>query len=167
MVGSAEGQGSVLKQGTLATIDGLSIFKPPYARVTAIDMKKGEHLWVAPLGNGPRDHPLLKGLNVPPMGAAYWRGSVLVTKSLLFVAVSRVLPNGSRDPQPWEKWADPDEEQNVIYVFDKKSGAILRQVDVGSTSAGAPMTYLYEGKQYIVVAIGSGPTSELVALSLP
>ena len=51
-------------------MDGLPIFKPPYARVTAFDMNTGEHLWTAPVGNGPRNHPALKGLDLPPLGDA-------------------------------------------------------------------------------------------------
>src|SRR5207247_9124568 len=69
-------------QPRAAEIDGLSIFKPPYARITAIDMNKGTHVWMSPLGSGPRNHPLLQGLNVPPLGDFVDGESVLVTKTL-------------------------------------------------------------------------------------
>jgi quinoprotein glucose dehydrogenase len=142
----------------LMSIDGLPIFKPPYSRVTAIDMNSGEHRWMAAIGNGPRRHPLLKGVDVPPLGEAFQAGvSALVTKTLLFV---------SGEPRPTE-WSDPDASRKVIFAFDKESGALLRAIELDAVSAAAPMTYLHGGKQYIVVATGSGPASELVALSLP
>jgi quinoprotein glucose dehydrogenase len=148
-------------------IDGLSIFKPPYARVTAIDMNTGEHLWMTPLGNGPRDHPLLKDLHLPPLGDAVDRASVLVTKTLLFVNASHVGLNGLPQRPAWAKYGDADAERKLLYVFDKQSGHVLRAVDLDGFSAAAPMTYLHRGKQYVVVAVGAGKTSELVALSLP
>ena len=151
----------------LVTIEGLSIFKPPYARVTAIDMNKGEHLWVSPLGNGPRNHPLLKDLNLPPLGDGIHRASVLVTKTLLFVNVSRVANNGLPEPRTWVQWQDPDAEQKLILAFDKSTGKLLREIELDGLSAAAPLTYLHGGKQYLVVAVGGGKTSEVVALSLP
>ena len=142
----------------LDTIDGLSIFKPPYSRVTAIDMNKGEHLWMAPLGNGPRSHPLLKGLNLPPLGDEQQNGiSVLVTKTVLVVSARAA---GS-------KWGDADAMRKLLYVFDKASGTLLRAIEMDGLAASAPMTYLHQGKQYVVTAVGSGPSSELLALSLP
>ena len=63
---------------------GLPITKPPYGRITAIDLNTGEHLWMVPNGDGPRDHPALKDLNLPPLGHM-GRAAPLVTKTLLFV----------------------------------------------------------------------------------
>ena len=150
-------------------VDGLPIFKPPYARVTAIDMNEGDPLWVAPLGDGPRAHPLLRDLDLPKLGAAYSRGSVLVTKSLLFVAVSRIGSFGPPEfpTETWEEFVDPAETGKLMYVFDKQSGELLREIAFDSNSAAAPMTYMHGGKQYVVVAMGAGTDSELVALSLP
>ena len=82
----------------LETIEGLSIFKPPYSRVTAIDLNTGEHRWMAPVGDGPRDHPLLKGLNVPPLGERLQGISVLVTKTLVFVSVIPSQPHSRQRP---------------------------------------------------------------------
>ena len=146
------------------TIDGLPLFKPPYSKVTAIDMNKGEHLWMAPLGNGPRNHPLLKDLQLPPLGDAVHGGSVLVTKTLLFVTVTNLQWNGAPAPPAWAQWGDPDADQKVMYVFDKQAGDLLRVIKLDGQSAAAPMTYLHGGKQYVVVAVGGGQTSELVAL---
>lgn len=140
------------------TIDGLSIFKPPYSRVTAIDLNAGEHRWMAPLGNGPRNHPLLKDLNLPPLGDENQNGvSVLVTKTLLFVSAR---PSGT-------KWADADAVRKLLYVFDKQSGKLVRAIEMDGLAAAAPMTYLYGGKQYVVVATDGRAINELVAFSLP
>ena len=138
-------------------IDGLSIFKPPYSRVTAIDLNSGEHRWMSPVGDGPRDHPLLKGLNVGPLGERLQMIGALVTKTLVFV---NVIPT----PGPQ---AQAGESRKLIYVFDKESGAPLHAIEIDAFSAATPMTYMFRGKQYVVVATGSGPTSELVALTLP
>ncbi len=169
--GGGPGQGDLPGQTTgnlvdRMTIDGLPLFKPPYFRVTAIDMSKGEHLWMSPIGNGPRNHPLLKELNVPPLGGDYQRGSVLVTKTLLFVSMSALHSRGGPEPAPWARWADPADMRNLMYVFDKSSGTLLKTIELDGRSAAAPMTYLYRGRQYIVVATGGGPTSEVVALAL-
>lgn len=142
----------------LLSMDGLPIFKPPYSRVTAIDMNKGEHRWMSPIGNGPRNHPLLKGLTVPALGEPQQAGvSALVTKTLLFISAA---------PRPTE-WSEPDAARKLIFVYDKESGALVRSIELDGISAAAPMTYLHDNKQYIVVATGAGPASELVALSLP
>jgi hypothetical protein len=95
---------------------------------------------------------------VPPLGEHFQSGvSVLATKTLLFV---------SGTPRPTE-WSDPNAARKVMFVFDKESGALLRDIELDTSSAAAPMTYSHGGKQYIVVATGSGPASELMALSLP
>ncbi len=150
----------------LMSIDGLPIIRPPYARVTAIDMNTGDHLWMAPLGKGPQQHPLLKDLAVGPLGDAVHRASVLITKTLLFVNVSRLANNGLPQPPTWSKWADPKADRDLVYVFDKRSGSLLRTITLDGMSAAAPMTYLYEGRQYVVMGTGGGKTSELVALSV-
>ncbi len=142
----------------LDTVEGLSIFKPPYSRITAIDLNTGEHRWMAPVGDGPRDHPLLKGLNVPPLGERLQGISVLVTKTLVFISV---IPVATAQP------ASTDDRRKLLYVFDKTAGTLLHAIELDAFSAAAPMTYMHGGKQYIVVAAGLGPSSELIALSLP
>ena len=148
-------------------IDGLSIMKPPYSRVTAIDMNKGEIAWMTPLGNGPRNHPLLRDLDVGPLGDAIHGGSVLVTKTLVFVSITHLQYNGVPNPPVWAEWDDPDAEMHVIYVFNKATGALVHVVDLDTMSAAAPMSYEVDGRQYIVLAAGGRETSELVAFSLP
>lgn len=170
--GGGPGQGGIPGQtaaqlADLMTIDGLPLFKPPYFRVTAIDMNKGERLWMSPLGNGPRSHPLLKDQNLGPLGGDYQRGSVLVTKTLLFVSVSALHSRGVPERAAWAAYADPVDDRNLFYVFDKLTGTLLRTVELDGLSAAAPMTYLYRGQQYIVMATGGGLNSEIVALGLP
>jgi quinoprotein glucose dehydrogenase len=140
-------------------IDGLSIFKGPYSRVTAIDLNRGAHRWMSALGDGPRDHPLLKGLTVPPLGERMQGVSVLVTKTLVFISA---IPIGGAAQS-----ASAGTTRKLLYVFDKQTGERLREIEIDAFSAAAPMTYMHGGKQYIVIGTGSGPTSELVALGLP
>lgn len=143
------------------TLDGLPLFKPPYSRMTAIDLNHGELLWTSALGNGPRNHPLLQGLDVPPLGDRVMTASVLVTKTLVIgTANKRAAGNPA-------EWSDPDVEQQVMFVFDKTDGTHLRTIRLDGLSAGAPMTYLHNGKQYIALAVGRANTAALVALSLP
>lgn len=156
-------------QSNPATIDDLWLFKPPYSRVTAIDMNKGEHAWVTPVGNGPRNHPLLKDLNLPPLGDGV-RGLPLLTKTLLFISTVRLGVNGT--PQPPEsgyapKYLEPNADRKLLYVFDKTTGKLVREIELDGRTASPPMTYVYRGKQYIVMGVGAGQGAELVALSLP
>jgi quinoprotein glucose dehydrogenase len=152
----------------LETLEGLSLFKPPYSRVTAIDMNRGEHVWMTPIGNGPRNHPLLRGLNLPPLGDGV-RGLALVTKTLLFVNTVRIGITGA--PMPPDtgyatQFLEPDAEQKLMFVFDKQTGTLVRAIDLPGRTASVPITYMYRGKQYVVFAAGSGENSEVVALSL-
>ena len=141
------------------TLDGLPLFKPPYARMTAIDMNRGEIVWTSPLGNGPRNHPLLQGLDTPPLGDLVMTTSVLVTKTLVFGTVTK--------PRSPDRWGDPDVDRQLMFAFDKADGALLRTFKLDGRSAAAPMTYLHDGRQYVAVAVGSADTAELVAFSLP
>lgn len=149
------------------TIEGLSIFKPPYSRVTAIDMNRGEHRWMAPLGNGPRKHPRLRDLNLGPLGNATQHGHVLLTKALLFVSVTYLTSPGDVVTPPWAEWGDADLLRKLMYVFDKKTGALVHEIELDNGGAAQPMTYLHDGKQYIVVATGASKNAELVALAVP
>lgn len=153
--------------GQLLYIDDLPIVKAPYARVTALDLNKGEKVWVTPIGNGPRNHLALKNLNLPPLGDPILGGSPLVTKTLLFVGITYTFVNGQPQPTPWDKWSDPGFTKKTLYVFDKKTGKILNVFETDNLGAAGPMTYLYNSKQYLLVATGNGPDCELVAYSLP
>ena len=139
---------------------GLPLTKPPYGRIVAIDMNKGEHLWAVPNADGPRDHPALKDLNLPPLGQPS-RDMPLLTKTLLFV--SQGDPLMVRTPP-----MGPSKFGNRIRAYDKQSGRVLWEKELEAGSTGAMMTYLHQGKQYIVLPIGSRTHgAEFVALSLP
>lgn len=153
---------------SLLYVDDLPIYKPPFARVTALDLNKGMPLWITPIGNGPRNHPALKNVkNLPPLGDAIMGGAPLVTKTLLFVGVTYTFVTGMPQAVPWEKYADPDFKKNVLYAYDKKTGKQLAVFKADNLGAAAPMTYLHKGKQYLALATGNGPDSELVVYALP
>ena len=157
-----------LRVGADTTVEGIPLFKPPWARLTAFDMNRGEILWISPLGNGPRNHPLLRDLDLPPLGDHIDGQSVLVTKELAFAAVwRRNRRDGTRLTPSWDPWGDPDAGRKLIYAFDKRDGELLHVVELDGFAASAPMTYLHEGRQYIAVAVGGNEDNALVALSLP
>jgi quinoprotein glucose dehydrogenase len=149
-------------------VDGLPLFKPPYARVTAIDLNKGEHLWTSAVGNGPRNHPLLKDLNLPPLGDAVDGISTLLTKEVLFVTTWRRQRGDGRPLVPsWAPHGDPDAGRKILYAFDKRTGRLLRTFDLDGHAAAAPMTYLHGGRQYLTMAVGGNEEAALVAFALP
>jgi len=136
------------------TLDGLPIFKPPYGRITAIDMNRGQHVWMAPNGDGPRDHPLLAGLDVGPLGVAN-RAAPLVTKTLLFIGEGSDAVIGT------------SASGRHFRAYDKATGDVVWTTELDAGTTGAPMSYMHEGTQYIVVAIGgNGHEAEWVALAV-
>ena len=156
---------------------GLSLFKPPYKRVTAMDLNTGEQSWMAAHGDGPRYHPALRDLDLPPLGGGGGISSgPLVTPTLL------IMNHGGRgfasapDAAPGEASGDPTADAallmaastRTISAYDKETGEHLGSVPLPATPGGNPMTYLHEGKQYLVVAVGrGGADAELIALALP
>lgn len=147
-------------------LDGLPLLKPPYGRVTAIDLSKGDTKWVAAIGDGPRNHPLLKDLNLPALGAPI-RNAALVTKSLLFVAMGAGNLGGGRNiPVGGRPMSKVEIEPTKFRAYDKATGAPLWDVEAPGRPLASPMTYMFQGKQYIVVAAGGGTSAELVAYAL-
>ena len=135
---------------------GLPLFKPPFGRLTAIDLARGEHRWMVPVGEGPRHHPLLEPLQLGRLGWSR-RSFPLATRTLLFVAQTGPAPG-----------TQPTSEGPGVEVFDKTSGELIAKVALPENATGALMTYLAGGKQYVVVPIGGrGRPAELIALSLP
>jgi len=137
--------------GGLGSIDGLPILKPPYGRITAIDMNTGEHLWWIPNGNTPdriANHPLLAGLDIGNTGQAS-HATALVTRSLLMYGEGR-----SGTPQ--------------FHAVDKWTGEPVGTIALPAPSTTAPMSYMHEGAQYIIVPIGGGGhPAALAAYRLP
>jgi quinoprotein glucose dehydrogenase len=148
--------------------ENLPLFKPPFGRIVAIDLNRGEHAWTVPLGEGPRKHPSLAALELPRLGSSR-RGFPLVTRTLLFAAQEgRVTGLRWARDHPWVRiftWASVEP---TLEVFDKTTGALLAKIELPANAQGALMTYMVRGKQYIVVPVGGANLpAELVALSLP
>jgi quinoprotein glucose dehydrogenase len=130
---------------------GLPITKPPYGRVTALDLKDGDTRWIVANADGPRDHPALKGLDVPPLGVFSF-GMPLLTKSLLFVALGDQAAYVGRTPDgkiPLGEYFD-----DSLRAYDKATGAVLASIKLPSGATGGIISYMYRGKQYIVVPTG-------------
>jgi quinoprotein glucose dehydrogenase len=133
------------------SLDGLPILKPPYSRITALDLDKGEFAWVVPLGTTPArvaQHPALKGIVLPNSGGIGLHATLLVTKTLLIAG---------------EGWGGAP----VIRAYDKKTGAVLGEVSIPGMMGSMPMTYMVNGKQYIAFTVGTATRpAEVVALAL-
>jgi len=147
---------------------GLPLFKPPYGRITAFDMREGEILWQVANGDGPRDHPAIRHLNLPRLGNP-GRAAPIVTKTLLFIgegsAAMMVRPR-IQPGQPLE--TAPSYAEPYFRAYDKETGEIVAELELPAGTTGAPITYMHEGKQYIVVAVGGiDEPPEWVALRLP
>lgn len=144
--------------------EGLPLFKPPFGRITAIDLSSGNHRWVIASGEGPRDHPALRALKLPKLG---WplRTFVLVTKTLLFAAQEG--PVGPESFTTGHLQADHTVRDAKLRVYDKRTGADLAEFILPANATGSPMTYVTNGMQFIVIATGgSNLPAELVAFSL-
>jgi glucose dehydrogenase len=141
------------------SIDGLPIIKGPYGRITAIDLTRGEHVWMKPNGDGPRFHPLLKDLNLGPLGYPN-RPAPLLTKTLLFLGEGSNAVSGTAGVD-WA-WG------SKFRAYDKANGNVIWEMELPSGTTAGPMTYLRNGKQFIVVSVGArNHPPEYVALSLP
>jgi quinoprotein glucose dehydrogenase len=140
------------------TVRGLPLVKPPYGRLTAIDMKRGEILWQVAHGETPdnvRNNPALKGLTIPRTGRTGTVGQ-LVTKTLLIAGEAGFgpTPSGARGA--------------MLRAYDKATGKEVGAVYMPAPQTGSPMTYMLNGRQYIVVAVsGAGYSGELIAFRLP
>ncbi|MEQ1910981.1 MAG: PQQ-binding-like beta-propeller repeat protein [Vicinamibacterales bacterium] len=148
--GGGEGGGGL-------TVQGLPILKPPYATITALNLNEGTKVWQIAHGETPdniKNHPALKGLNVPRTGRQ-GRIGVLTTKSLVIAGEGGFFtaPNGQRGA--------------MLRAYDKATGSEVGAVYMPAPQTGSPMTYMVNGKQYITVSIaGPGYSGELLVLRL-
>ena len=128
---------------------GLPLIKPPYGRITAIDLNTGDRVWMVPSGHTPesvKNNPALKGVDTSQFGGPA-RAPLVATKALLFAG---------------------DGDGPTFRALDKKTGATLFEMKLPGNETGMPMTYMANGRQFIVVAVGApGVPAELVALALP
>jgi quinoprotein glucose dehydrogenase len=149
--GGGEGGGGGLN------VQGLPLNKPPYGRITAIDMNKGELAWTIAHGDTPdniKNHPALKGLNIPRTGRQ-GRIGVLTTKTLIIAGEGGFVttPNG---------------RGAMLRAYNKATGADAGAVYMPAPQTGSLMTYLHNGKQYITVPIsGPGYSAEFLTFRLP
>ena len=141
-------------------MQGLPLIKPPYSRLTAINLDTGTFRWQVPFGGTPdaiKNHPALKGLNLPSvMGRQGLNAGTLVTKTMVIAGESNFgpTPSGARGA--------------MLRAFDKTSGKEIGAVYMPAPQSGSPMTYMLNGKQYLVIAIsGAGYSGELVAFTIP
>jgi quinoprotein glucose dehydrogenase len=150
--GGGEGGGGAI------TVRGLPLIKPPYGRITAIDLNKGDIVWQVAHGDTPdniRNHPDLKGLSIPRTGRTNGRIGTLVTRSLVIAGE----PGFNTTPQGRGAY---------LRAYDKATGADAGAVYMPAPQTGSPMTFMRNGRQYIVVAIGGpGYSAELLAFRLP
>ena len=139
-------------------VQGLPLVKPPYGRISAIDLNQGEILWQIAHGETPdniRNHPALKGLDIPRTGRPGTIGT-LVTKTLLIAGESGFFttPTGQRGA--------------MLRAYNKTTGMEVGAVFMPAPQSGSPMSYMWKGQQYIVLAISGGTYSgEFVAFRLP
>jgi quinoprotein glucose dehydrogenase len=152
--GEAQGSnaGYVSKSGAGARVQGLPLLKPPWTSIVAIDMNTGEHAWRIPNGDTPEDvknHPALQGVDIPKTGNKGSHATILSTKSLLIYGEGR--------------GAAP-----FLHAVNKKTGEEIARIELPAPTNTAPMTFMHEGKQYIVLSVaGRGYPAEHVALALP
>ncbi len=141
------------------SVQGLPLIKPPYATISAINLDRGEIVWQVAHGDTPdniRNHPALKGLNIPKTGQLNYNIGTLVTKTLVIAG----------DGQPTQTPEHP--RGAMLRAYDKATGKEVGAVLMQAPQSGSPMTYMLNGKQYIIVATSGGPFSgEYVAYKLP
>jgi quinoprotein glucose dehydrogenase len=141
------------------TVQGLPIMKPPYGTLTAISLDRGEFLWQVPAGETPdnvRNNPALRGLTLPNTGMSVSGVGLMNTKTLVVMG----------DPQVTTTPQHP--RGAMLRAYDKATGNEVGAVYMAAPQSGSPMTYMLNGKQYIVLAISGGSyTGELVAYKLP
>ena len=142
------------------TVQGLPIVKPPYGILSAINLDRGELMWQVPHGDTPdniRNHPALKGLNIPKTGQPGTSGvGLMVTKTLVVMGDSQVTTT-------------PEHPRGaMLRAYDKQTGKEVGAIWMPAQQSGSPMTYMVDGKQYIVVAVSGGNYSgEYIAFAVP
>jgi quinoprotein glucose dehydrogenase len=142
------------------TVQGLPIVKPPYGILSAINLDRGEIMWQVPHGDTPdniRNHPALKGLDIPKTGQPGTSGvGLMVTKTLVIMGDAQITTT-------------PEHPRGaMLRAYDKATGREVGAVWMPAPQSGSPMTYMLQGKQYIVVAVSGGNyTGEYIAYALP
>ena len=140
-------------------LDGLPLIKPPYGTISAINLDTGEIVWQIAHGETPdlvRNHPALKGLTIPRTGQETWNVGTLVTKTLVIAGDGQVTTTAEHP------------RGAMLRAYDKATGKEVGAVYMPAPESGSPMTYMLNGKQYIVIAVSGGTYSgEYIAYALP
>lgn len=160
------------RASALETLNGIPIWKPPYGRMTAIDMNTGEHRWMTAMGDLGQIIPALKKFGLPPVGRSS-RSHLLLTKTLLLVAQEGTTQREeiSKDAGA-QRGVTAGAKFNVVdpklVAYNKDTGKYIGEVALPGNATGAPMTYMLNGKQYIAMPTGGANLPpELVILRLP
>ena len=145
----------------METLQGVPLWKPPYGRITAIDLNSGDHRWMVPMGDLAKSEPKLRPLGLPQLGRAT-RGHMVVTKTLLIVGQEGTTQRSEDGTANFEIL------DATLRAYDKSSGTLVGELPLPRNAMSAPMTYMVKGKQFIVVATGgANMPAELIALRLP
>jgi quinoprotein glucose dehydrogenase len=144
---------------TRLNVDDLPLIKPPYGTITAINLDEGKILWQIAHGETPdvvRNYPGFKGMNIARTGQQTYNIGTLVTKSLVIAGEGQVTTTADHP------------RGAMLRAYDKATGKEVGAVYMPAPQSGSPMTYMVNGKQYIVVAVSGGPYSgEYIAYTLP
>jgi len=159
---SVPNTGYIGKMAPVETMNGVPLWKPPYGRVTAIDLNTGDHLWMSPVGDLAQSVPALQQLGLSHLGRPA-RGHLLLTQSLLVVGQEgSTQREGGPEQVPKFQIVTPN-----LIAFDKATGKPAGEVSLPRNATAAPMTYMLKGKQFLVVATGGANLpAELIAFSL-
>jgi quinoprotein glucose dehydrogenase len=145
---------------------GLPLLKPPFGSLVAIDMNSGEHRWRIPVGRGELI-PAIRQLGITKRLGFLGRSWALVTKTVLIVVQSGYFSTPRLQPGGTRRIADLNNFDPHLWVYDKTSGEMLAEIPLPANAAGAPITYIAGGKQYIAFPVGGGPLlEELIAVAL-
>jgi quinoprotein glucose dehydrogenase len=140
-------------------VQGLPLIKPPYGTISAINLDRGEIVWQVPHGDTPdaiRNNPALKGIDIGHTGQGGYNIGTLITKTLVIAGDGQVTTT-------------PEHPRGaMLRAYDKATGKEVGAVFMPAPQSGSPMTYMVNGKQYIIVAVSGGAYSgEYIAYTLP
>ena len=140
-------------------MQGLPMIKPPYGTISAISLDKGEIVWKIAHGETPdaiRNNPALKGIDIPRTGQSGYNVGTLITKTLVIAGEGQVTTTAEHP------------RGAMLRAYDKATGKDAGAVFMPAPQTGSPMTYMLNGKQYIIVAVSGGVyTGEYIAYTLP
>jgi quinoprotein glucose dehydrogenase len=141
------------------SVAGVPIIKPPYSTITAIDLDSGEIKWQIPHGETPdfvRNSPALKGMQLPRTGQTSYNIGTLLTKTLVIAGDSMVTTTADHP------------RGAMLRAYDQQNGREVGAVWMPAPQSGSPMTFMLNGRQYIIVAVSGGTYSgEYICFSLP